>query len=146
MISFRCSGRVGTFFSHFSHFLNINFYKFCIKNKNGKKRFCGRSIGHNIGHPLDRKQTFFYGQPDKKKKLPTLCPSGWVYLSPELRVEGLRTPRGAHLATRAQLPGVQVGEDLGHNLRGQVEGRRLPSVFFLTSIYIHIFLLLLGAC
>ena len=32
----------------------------------GKKS--GRPTGHNFGHPLDRKQTFFCGQPEKKKK------------------------------------------------------------------------------
>ena len=32
--------------------------------KNGEKNNCGRPTGHNFSHPLDRKQTFFYGQPE----------------------------------------------------------------------------------
>ena len=33
------------------------------KTKKGKKKdFCGRPSGHDLGHPLDRKQTFFKGR------------------------------------------------------------------------------------
>ena len=31
------------------------------KRGGGGGRFCGRPAGHNFGHPLDRKQTFFKG-------------------------------------------------------------------------------------
>ena len=39
------------------HFSPIIF----LPPKHGRKRFCGRPTGHNFGHPLDRKQTFFKG-------------------------------------------------------------------------------------
>ena len=31
------------------------------KKKTEKKDFCGRPTGHNFGHPLHRKHTFFKG-------------------------------------------------------------------------------------
>ena len=33
------------------------------KKSGEKKKNCGRPTGCNYGDPLDRKQTFFYGQP-----------------------------------------------------------------------------------
>ena len=33
------------------------------KNVGKKRKKCSRPTGHNFGHPLDRKHTFFYGQP-----------------------------------------------------------------------------------
>ena len=36
---------------------------FLTKKKNSEKKNCGRLASFNFSHPLDRKQTFFYGQP-----------------------------------------------------------------------------------
>ena len=54
---------MGTFFFilpflFFLSKISIFSYK---KKEEGKKRYCGRLTGHNCGHPLDRKQTFFKG-------------------------------------------------------------------------------------
>ena len=35
------------------------------KRKVETKKNCGRPTGFNFSHPLDRKQTFFYGQPNQ---------------------------------------------------------------------------------
>ena len=43
------------------HFANSFFFvkNFNIFLKKKEKKNCGRPTGHNFGHPLDRKQTFF---------------------------------------------------------------------------------------
>ena len=46
------------FFLLFFGLKNFNIFS---PNNNNKKRYCGRPTGHNFGHPLDRKQTFFKG-------------------------------------------------------------------------------------
>ena len=65
--------RLGTFFFIFAKKL---FFFFFSKNgqyfptnkkKSGKKtKNCGRPTGFNFSHPLDRKQTFFYGHPEQE--------------------------------------------------------------------------------
>ena len=40
-------------------FFFVKISSFSYKNKNEKKKNCGRPTGHNFGHPLHRKQTFF---------------------------------------------------------------------------------------
>ena len=58
--------RMGTFFFHFAPpppkkiMVKISLFSY-QKKKKGKKEFCDRPTGHNFGHPLDRKQTFFKG-------------------------------------------------------------------------------------
>ena len=56
--------RMGTFFFILppknSFGQNFIIFSPTTTTKNGKKRrFCSRLTGHNLGHPLDRKQTFF---------------------------------------------------------------------------------------
>ena len=48
---------------------------FMEKKKSGKKeKNCGRPTGFDFSHPLDRKQNFFYGQPNIARFTPlTLC-------------------------------------------------------------------------
>ena len=56
------------------------FFQFCQKKKKNlkmdnifmekkkeweKKQMCGRPTGFNFSHPLDRKQNFCYGQPNR---------------------------------------------------------------------------------
>ena len=45
--------------SFFQHFLHHFYTEKKIFKK--KRRFCGLPTGHNYGHPVDRKQTFFKG-------------------------------------------------------------------------------------
>ena len=54
----------------FFSFLQFFFFKWTIftypptkMRAEGGGGICGRLTGHNFGHPLDRKQIFFYGQP-----------------------------------------------------------------------------------
>ena len=54
------------FFFQFSFFFfsKVSIIFLLKKKKRGKKeRNCGRPSGHNFGHPLYRKQTFFKGWP-----------------------------------------------------------------------------------
>ena len=53
----RCDWRL--FFTNFCNFFSYH------KKKVKKKKNCGLPTGFNFSHPLDRKQTFFYGQPHK---------------------------------------------------------------------------------
>ena len=48
----------------FLYFLFSHTKKKTKKKKIRKKRFCVRLTGHNFDHLLEKKQTFFYGQPD----------------------------------------------------------------------------------
>ena len=41
----------------------MDIFSYQRKKKWKKEKNCGRPSGHNFGHPLDRNQTFFYGQP-----------------------------------------------------------------------------------
>ena len=65
-------GLTGNFFFFFFSIFQVQFFSiFSPKNTHTQRRekkrtFSGRPTGHNFGHPLDRKQTFFHGQPDYK--------------------------------------------------------------------------------
>ena len=55
-----------SFLNFFFFFFHIIFYYFSQKKtqkKTTEKNNCGRPTGHDLSHPLNRKQTFFYGQP-----------------------------------------------------------------------------------
>ena len=59
-------GATGDFFFSFLQKKLVFFFPKMenTKKKNvKKKKNCGHPTGHNFGHPLDRKHTFFYGQP-----------------------------------------------------------------------------------
>ena len=54
--------RLETFFPIFSKFCFLKKMDNTFLPTNKKK--CGRPTGFNFTHPVDRKQTFFYGQPN----------------------------------------------------------------------------------
>ena len=54
--------RLKTFFFFFFPSLQ-KWTIFSYKKKTGKEKNCGRPTGFNLSHPLDRKQTYLYGQP-----------------------------------------------------------------------------------
>ena len=63
-------GATGDSFFHFCKkkifFLKMDNIFMENKKKVEKKKNCGRPTGFNYSHPLDRKQIFFYGQPNGK--------------------------------------------------------------------------------
>ena len=55
-----CDSITGDFVLNFCQYFDVFFHYFLTKKT---KQFfdCGRPTGHNFGHPLYRKQTFFKG-------------------------------------------------------------------------------------
>ena len=47
-----------------------------IQKKTEKRKICGRLTGHNLSHPLDRKQTFF----KRGLKVRGLEPQRWLVM------------------------------------------------------------------
>ena len=63
---FQFRKRIFFFFFFFFFFPKLDNVFLPNKNKCGKKKNCSRPTGHYYGHPLDRKQTIFYEQPNRK--------------------------------------------------------------------------------